>query len=486
MAGSDDGGRPAPLGDGTDAGRGTSAELKPLFPRLKPGPKGSPGAVKANQCARLHAAMIEACDRKGYAATTAIEVTTLAGVSKKTLYAHFDSKDACFLATYDLVVRQAAMRISAAYRDEMNGGEGDRAEGLCRAFDAFTVELVDRPAASRIALVDVLTLTSSARDRIECAEAIFIRMIAAGIGQTRDGSAVLPAIIRPLIGGVWFVARRCLLEGRTEALKASGAELAEWLLAYCSTGTTVLSARPLKRLAPGIDEQPVNPAASERVRMHQATAAVVARGGYAALSQGQVTEGAGLAPTAFTTHFEDIPDCFGAMLEWLSARALAEALRESEAASSWAGGVCRAVEALFCRIATDPALAQAAFPDALAVGSAIARHRAVILRGFADLLARRAPVDKRPSPVVAEAIVGSVWSIAQRHVARGGQKLLPACWARASFIALAPIVGAEEALVAIRAEQVSSASRPRQDTAARSAGCRAAGSEAELALAIDV
>lgn len=463
-----------------------SVELKSLFPRLKPGPKRSPEVASANQRARLHAAMIEACDRKGYTATTAVEITTLAGVSKKTLYKHFESKDACFLATYDLVVREAVSRISAAYRGETSGREGDCAAGLCRAFDAFAAELVERPASSRVALVDVLALAPSAHDRIERAEAVFSGMISASLAQAPDGVAIPSLIVRPLIGGIWFVARSRLLEGRPQAITVSGAELGEWLLAYRSVGTAVLSARPLKRRAPGIDERPVDPATSDRVRMLQAAAAVVARGGYATLSQGQVTEGAGLAPTAFTAQFEDIPDCFGAMLEWLSASALAEALRESEAASSWAGGVCRAVEALLCRISSDPALARAAFLDAFALDPATAEHRAMIIRGFADVLARRAPVDKRPSPVVAEAIVGSIWSIAHRHVVEGRQKTLKLCWARAAFIALAPILGAEEALAAIRAEQDASTLRPSQATAGRSGARRKSEAEVQPALAAAV
>jgi len=56
--------------------------------------------------------MIEACARHGYAETKVREVAGLAGVSTKTLYKHFESKEACFLATYDLVVQQAIGRIS--------------------------------------------------------------------------------------------------------------------------------------------------------------------------------------------------------------------------------------------------------------------------------------------------------------------------------------------------------------------------------------
>jgi AcrR family transcriptional regulator len=401
------GGSAAGLVESPEVGVGTSSlEPTALFPGLKPGPKRSPTAASAHQRTRLHAAMIEACARKGYAATTAAEITALAGVSKKTLYQHFGSKDSCFLATYDLIVHAAVARISAAYRGDSSDGEHDPAAALCRAFDAFATELVERQAASRVALVDVLALAPSAIDRIERAEATFITMIAGSLAQGPGGIVVPGGIVRALIGGVWSVARNRLSEGRPEAIAASGAELGEWLLAYRSPAVALVPAAPLKRPAPGGGKRRLDPAACER----------------------------------------------GQMLEWLSADALAEALRESEGASSWGSSVCRVIEALFCRIASDPELARAAFLDAFAVGPAVTERRVAIVRGFADVLAQRAPAAGAPGPVVAEAIVGSVWSIAHRYVAQGREKRLPAAWPRAAFVAMAPILGAEVALAAIRAE----------------------------------
>jgi hypothetical protein len=64
--------------------------VQPLFPQLRPGPSKAPAAAAAHQRARLHAAMIEACARHGYAETKVREVAGLAGVSTKTLYKHFE------------------------------------------------------------------------------------------------------------------------------------------------------------------------------------------------------------------------------------------------------------------------------------------------------------------------------------------------------------------------------------------------------------
>jgi AcrR family transcriptional regulator len=426
-------------------------------------------AVSAHQRARLHAATIEACVRHGYADTTARELAALAGVSTSSLYKHFTSKEECFLATYDLIVQQATGRISAAYRGDSRGAaDRDWSDGLCRAFDAFAEELIQRPDPSRLVLVEVLAVAPAAMARIERAESLFATMIATSLAEAPDGVVPPPKIIRPLIGGVWFVARARLLGADPEAITAAGAELREWLLAYRSPATTALPVVRPRRPSLVQERRLVAPVQSERDRMLQVAAAVVARGGYAALSPGEVVELAGVGEGDFADQFGDIRGCFLAMLDRLSARAIAEAERESRDAPTWSSSVVRAVESLFLCLATDAALARAVSLDSFAAGPAGGERLETIMRGLAELLRRRAPAQGRPSALVADAIVGSVWSIAHRHVVLGRRELLPGAAIRAAFLTLAPIIGADAALAAVVAEHkqdavptVPRASRPK-------------------------
>lgn len=432
---------------------GTEDRPEPLYPKLVARPNAPAKAVAAHQRARLHAAMIEACARHGYAETTAREVVALAGVSTKALYKHFGSKEECFLATYDVVVQQAIGRISAAYRGELNGRESDWSGGLCRAFDAFVDELIERPAPSRLALVEIFAAAPSAMPRIDRTEAHFTTMIATSLAQGRDGVELPPALLRALIGGIWFVARTRFLEARPRDVSAGGAELREWLLAYRSAAASQVPAPLPRRSERAAEESMGDEVASERVRMLRVAAVVVARGGYPALSVGEVVEAAGLDEAEFAAHFGDTRACFVALLEWWSARAFADALRESEGAPTWAAGVYRTVEALFHRLADDPGLARAAFLDVFAAGPVGTDRLATILRGLAEALVRRAPMEGRPSPLVAEAIVGAVWSIAHRYIAKDQRARLPASVARAAYVTLAPILGPDGALAAIVAER---------------------------------
>jgi AcrR family transcriptional regulator len=57
--------------------------------------------LRASQRGRLICAIADSVAVKGYAATSVADVLSLAGVSRRTFYEHFDDKEACFLAAYD-------------------------------------------------------------------------------------------------------------------------------------------------------------------------------------------------------------------------------------------------------------------------------------------------------------------------------------------------------------------------------------------------
>jgi AcrR family transcriptional regulator len=385
------------------------AGLEPLYPQLKARRNASREKVAAHQRTRLHAAMIEACARKGYTATTVNDVVKLAGTSKKTLFAHFGSKEECFLATYDLAVREAAVRISTAYRARPDE-ERDWAAGLCRAFDAFVAELVEHPRTARIGLVDILAAEAGAMERIERTEAIFAWMFNRSFAQSPDGTSMPPALLRSLLGGIWFVARVHLIEGNPEEIAGSGELFRDWILAYRSPHAKRV---PLAVPAP----PPRGGAGPERHRRE------------------------GRDPEPLVTR-----------LDRICAEALVYAVRAGEGASTWAASTCRAVAAIYRYIATDDEFARVAFGEALAAGPELAEHRIVLLRGFATAFARRAPSGRRPDPLIAEATVGAIWTIAHRCALNRTLSQLPALSGQAAFLALAPVVGAEQALETIREE----------------------------------
>jgi AcrR family transcriptional regulator len=77
--------------------------------RLPPGRHGlSREFVAQNQRDRLVAGMISAIAEKGYREATVTDVVAAAGVSRRTFYHYFSSKQDCYLAAYDVVARHLA------------------------------------------------------------------------------------------------------------------------------------------------------------------------------------------------------------------------------------------------------------------------------------------------------------------------------------------------------------------------------------------
>ena len=76
-----------------------------LNERLPRGRHGLPReAVTESQQRRIVQAMIEVVAERGYPETRVVDVIGVAGVSRKTFYELFASKEDCFLAAYDVLL----------------------------------------------------------------------------------------------------------------------------------------------------------------------------------------------------------------------------------------------------------------------------------------------------------------------------------------------------------------------------------------------
>jgi AcrR family transcriptional regulator len=407
----------------------------PLFPKLVARRNASRDAVAAHQRARLHAAMIEACARDGYASTTVRELIAIAGVSPNTIYKHFGGKEDCFLATFDLIVDRAVGRISSAYSAEPREGERDWTAGLGRAFDAFVDELLLRPKASRLALIEILAVGPRARGRIERAEAAFVQLIATSFARAPEPISLPPLIIRGLIAGIWFVTRQRLLEGGLTVGSPFGRELLDWMLGYATVRPDELrpamSGRDRSLGKGSLERLPPD----SRGRMLRAAAEVAVGRGLGALGEVAIYDRAEVSPAEFAAEFEGAEDCFFAAVQMLIAQAIARALRESRRERHRASSAAPAVHSLLRQLAEDAALARVVF---IASDEADGGRRAALICGLADALVRRIPHECRPSVLTAEASIAAAWSIVHRYIGAGRAEQLPALGAHISHLVLAP------------------------------------------------
>jgi AcrR family transcriptional regulator len=132
---------------------------------------------------RLLEAMSKRVGELGYADTSVAEVIAAAGVSRKTFYEHFESKEACFLAAYD----ELSDRLIRALQRE---------EGTARAQLRRYLQVLDGDVTvARALIVEVLAAGPKALQRREQVNARFATAVFGHLTRS-------PIILKAIIGGI--------------------------------------------------------------------------------------------------------------------------------------------------------------------------------------------------------------------------------------------------------------------------------------------
>src|SRR5512146_1062182 len=121
--------------------------------------------------------MIEVVSEKGYPETRVVDVIGLAGVSRKTFYELFSSKEDCFLATYDVLLGNLLGDTAQGFESKPGAPWTERvAAGLA----ALLEHLAEHPDEARFAIVEVLAAGPTALARRAAALRQFTGLLAAG------------------------------------------------------------------------------------------------------------------------------------------------------------------------------------------------------------------------------------------------------------------------------------------------------------------
>jgi AcrR family transcriptional regulator len=440
---------PAPEGGADASGRDVG--------RLKPGPGMDQAEVVVHQTARVCRAMTEIVAANGYDAVKVREVVKRAEVSSKTFYRLFESKEDCFLRTHEIVIRNARAGLLAA-----QSGAEDWRERPRLVYSTFAREIENDPAAAGLALVSAYAAGPAALEQAQRAEETFVAMIGASLARAPDGVVVPPMVVEGMLAGITRVSGNRLRAGRQRELPGMGAEMMEWAmcfptdfasgLAELDLGTLYGNSAISPLIVPTVGQPPV----SEKTTILAAIGKLVAADGYkySDLTVPRIRTAAGFSRRVFDAHFSDVEDCFLAALGERAAEAVVQAARAQVAGSTWAGGVYRAITALCIQIAGDPLLAHVCFQDDFATDSKGSLTRLRLIAGVSDQIRDSAPLGERPSALAAEASAGAIWSIFHHHVLRDWVIHHPEISATLSYMALAPVIGAEATVAAISGEQV--------------------------------
>jgi AcrR family transcriptional regulator len=428
-----------------------------LYRKLKPGPRLPREQVKADQRERLHGAMIALVDREGWRNVRVRTLSRAAGVSSGNLYRHFANTDECLASTYDALMG-SAIRGATAAQARQPGWELSLRATVTAVMQHFGTD----PRAARLALLEIFGGGTDSRKRIAPSVAAFEQTLAASFA-TAPGAIKPPRhLIAGMTAGMLRVARSTTLTGRGEELPGLAEELCDWMLTLPSpkvlallggrSGSSAARWRPEPHPFPADEAAPARPGTGDRDRILRAAIKLTMEDGIANLTAARLRAEAGVSRSRFDACFEGLEDCFLQAIELIAVDAATRAQSWSEQAKDWERQTCRFILALCAQMARNRPRARLAFLGILAPGPNGLTARESLLERTATILRHTVPPAKRPSPIATEASVAATWHIAQADIAAARTRSLPLVAPLLSYVTLVPIVGSEQASLAIDAE----------------------------------
>lgn len=173
---------------------------------------------------RIHQAMIEVVSERGYPETRVVDVIGVAGVSRKTFYELFDSKEDCFLAAYDVLLDNLLGEATNAFESKSGAPWAER---IGAALESLLKHLSAHPEEARFAIVEVLAAGPKALARRDAALRQFTGFLEAGRSET---SVELPGITSiALAGGINELLYSEILHGAVTRLPSRLPDLMFWV-----------------------------------------------------------------------------------------------------------------------------------------------------------------------------------------------------------------------------------------------------------------
>lgn len=186
--------------------------------QLPSGRHGLPRSfVARNQRLRIVAAMLRVLPRHGYGELTIAHLTREAGVSRATFYGQFESKEECFLATYDIAAGWICERVERVVSAAREWPASARA-GVAEAMRL----LAANPDVAHLLAVEALQAGPAARRRRQGC----IERLGEILRTGRPAEAEVPEELEEvLIGGTLSLVGNYVDTGRVEQLPGATVDL---------------------------------------------------------------------------------------------------------------------------------------------------------------------------------------------------------------------------------------------------------------------
>jgi AcrR family transcriptional regulator len=411
---------------------------------------------------------MELIEQKGYQAVRIADLARLARVSQPTFYSLYRDKETLFIAAYDEVAAATARTILATY-----DREGTKEERLRAALRAFTELAAAEPQAMSLFLLGAFgagpNVLVHRRRRVE--------QLQAHIRASRDRTAPEPTgdlTVEFIIGGIREVAAARLRRGQASKLPTLAEELARWAASYpirppAELPATERRSQPRGDEVPSLSERALRArgrmpsgrsdvprqviAKSQRERIVDATAAIVAEKGLAKLTIPEIAHRANVSHQTFYEIYASKSDAFlGAQKVGMhqALHVTIDAYQEHE--DDWPVAVAAGLRALIDYLASEPAHAHLSVVDTFAASPEALEIREKALAAFAAYLRRGYELASEVPRVAPEAIAGGIWQVLHGYIASDRIAELPAAAPHIIYFALTPFVGPQRAAATARGD----------------------------------
>jgi AcrR family transcriptional regulator len=438
-----------------------SAHSRERYRRLPRGVHGlDPELVRDDQRERLQSALIELIDEKGYQAVRIVDLARLARVSQPTFYGLYKNKEDLFIATYDRLLARAASTVIAAYDRRMPAGER-----LLTALRAFAGLAADDPQGMSLFLLGAFGAGPNAlRHRRHGVEELEARIRAS---RDRTAPRSTPDLtVKFVIGGIREVTASRLRRRQARDLPGLADQLAEWAACYPSEPPDSLVAKTRRRRsskATSLDSERARRAQgrlpsgrsaipkqlvtkSQRERIVDATAAIVAEKGLAKLTIPEIARRANVSHQTFYEMYPSKHDAFlGAQKVGMhqALHVTIDAYNQYE--ESWPLAVTAGLRALIDYLSSEPAHAHLSVVDTFAASPEALEIRDKALAAFAAYLRRGYELAPDAPRIAPEAIVGGIWQVLHHYIANDRVADLPGVAPQIIYFSLTPFLGPEPA-----------------------------------------
>ncbi|HVY77855.1 MAG TPA: TetR/AcrR family transcriptional regulator [Solirubrobacterales bacterium] len=402
--------------------------------KLRPGRRLPPEEVARNQQERLFAALVAVVADKGYEATRVEDLLELSGVSRSAFYAHFKDKEECLLAALRAFVGPTIGGIFG------EGGPPPDELRARRAFEAFIELIVEQAAAARMCLVEIYAAGPRAVEEVDRTTDEVQAFLSATLEGVPTRRGMPPEIVRSMVCGVRKVIHSRLYRHEEQELIELIPQMWDWFASYEPPPQPLR--RPRSRngqnggRANGYD--PVE-------RILRALAAVVAEKGYPAMTIGDIAARASISLSTFYANFTDKEEAMLAAVDSGSSQMLAATLPAFRRAPDWPHAVRGAFGAMFAFCAAEPEYTTLGAVDVYAAGRRALEQRDEVMKTMEGLLVPGYERKPDASPIAAEAIGGAIYGMIYDQIKRGGAESMQEVAPLATYVTLAPFIGAAEA-----------------------------------------